>query len=199
MPGATVTYTVDIVNGRKTLTNTTQFTAFTVSSEVTATNVACKDGANNTVALAGPVSPVDVAANATIITCTFDVGVSTTHAASGQLPSFTVTAAFTSSPADLSLTMEPITVPAVPVQTGSALAVAAAVPRTGTFLQGDHIGRLCELPMADVSLRYGAWAPYAAARQPWRTAHTHLFDESFDMHSCVGYVAYCAEPQHRRQ
>jgi hypothetical protein len=128
---------VNIVNGLKTIAvNTTKLTAFTVSSEVTPTNQVCKDAANTTVAVNGAVFSADMAAGAAI-TCTLDVVVTPAHAAAGAIPAFTVTAALTSTPADISLSMEPIPVAAVPVQTGSTFAVADAVPRDGTYLSGE--------------------------------------------------------------
>jgi hypothetical protein len=135
MPGATVTYTFSILNGQKALTANTTTLAITVSPEVTPINVVCRDAANTTVAATGlNFPPTDLAAAATI-TCTIGVAVTQTHATAGTIPAFTVSAGLT--PPDIALTMEPITMPAVPVQIGSTLAVSAAVPRAGTFLQGE--------------------------------------------------------------
>jgi hypothetical protein len=137
-PGATVTYTVEIVNGQKTLAaNTTQLAVFDVTV-VTAVNRECKDAANNTVAVGGAVIQVALAAGSKI-TCTFGVVVTAVHASNGEIPAFTVAAALSAVTTDISLTMESLTVVAVPVSTGSTLAVSAAAPRSGTFLQGEAL------------------------------------------------------------
>jgi hypothetical protein len=70
--------------------------------------------------------PAALAAVASI-TCTFAVTATSTHAQNGPVPSFVVEAMLEATPADVSLAIESITVPPVPVSTGATLAVSGPV------------------------------------------------------------------------
>jgi hypothetical protein len=122
--GATVVYTVDVMNGKKDITAASIFTLTLPTGPV---GLTCKNPATTTV-VSGQALPANLVAN-TKITCSFNMIVTTAHQLAGEIAPLTVAASFTGADG---LYVAPLTTAAVPVAAG-----ALAGPPTITFPSAD--------------------------------------------------------------
>jgi hypothetical protein len=111
--GATVVYTVEVVNGKKNITTASNFT---LTPPAGTSGLSCKDAANLTVASGQPL-PADLPADANI-TCSFNLNVSGAHQSAGKISGLTVAASFTGG---AGLYVAPLTTAEVPVAAGAGV------------------------------------------------------------------------------
>jgi hypothetical protein len=110
---AKVTYTVVVKNGLQAIPVGSNFT---LTPSVTHTGLVCQN-VSGQVVVPGQLTTVSLAAGGNI-TCSFDVAVSPSHQAAGQIASFTVAAAFSGS---AGLYVAPLSTQVVPVASGASL------------------------------------------------------------------------------